>query len=181
MADRRQPNCARICQRARTLDVLAACLLVALISPWMGRKADEWGRRPVLMLGFASVPAHAALLAVFGNLYAVIGLEVLDGMGGAMYGVLQPLVAADITEGTNRYNLVLGVLGLFAGLGTSAGQYGGGWLATHFGSTVAFFVLAAVGGLAVLAVWLLLPETKPDLDTPKREQPSGAAQGAAPA
>ncbi len=160
----------RLGQRIATQNtnyVLAACLLVAqamvaLISPWMGRKADEWGRRPVLMLGFASVPAHAALLAVFGNLYAVIGLEVLDGMGGAMYGVLQPLVAADITHGTNRYNLVLGVLGLFAGLGTSAGQYGGGWMATHLGSAAAFAVLAGVGALAVVAVWLLLPETRTD-------------------
>jgi MFS family permease len=167
-------------------EVLAACLLlaqamVALISPWMGRKADDWGRRRVLMLGFAAVPVHAALLAVFGNLYAVIGLEVFDGMGGAMYGVLQPLVAADITKGTNRYNLVLGVLGLFAGLGTSAGQYGGGWLATHFGFSVAFAVLAAIGALAVLLVWLLLPETKPDDGSPKQEKPDGVAQVAAPA
>ena len=169
-----------------TNECIAACLLVAqamvaLISPWMGRKADEWGRRRVLMLGFASVPVHAILLAIFGNLYVVIGLEVLDGMGGAMYGVLQPLVAADITNGTNRYNLVLGVLGLAAGLGTSAGQYGGGFLATHLGYFAAFAILAGVGALAVVAVWLLLPETKDDESAPKRERQAETGKDRAPA
>jgi MFS family permease len=146
--------------------VLAACLLVAqlmvaLIAPLMGRLAESWGRRRVLLIGFATVPLHAALLGLFGtSVIAVVALELLDGMGGAMYGVLQPLVAADITKGTNRFNLSLGVLGLAAALGASAGSWGAGLIATHFGFLAAFGAMTVVGILATLAVWRLLSETK---------------------
>ena len=155
--------------------VLAACLLVsqsmvALIAPWMGRRADAWGRRPVLLLGFAAVPLHAVLLALFGGAYAIIGAQVLDGMGGAMFGVLQPLVAADITKGTNRFNLSLGVLGLSAGLGATLGSVVGGRIATTLGDQAAFFALAAAGVAAVLAVWWLMPETRAKNSDPSRER-----------
>jgi MFS family permease len=168
---------------AGTNTVLAACLLVAqltvaVIGPWMGRKADEWGRKKVLLLGFCAVPLHALLLGLFGHwIVAVVALELLDGMGGAMYGVLQPLVASDITKGTNRFNLVLGVLGLAAALGGSLGTWGGGWVATHIGFFAAFMAMAGVGVLAVLAVWLLLPDTKGHSHTerPRRGQPQAAA------
>ncbi len=145
--------------------VLAGCLLVsqamvALISPWMGHQSDNWGRRPVLLLGFAAVPLHALVLALVSSDYAVIAAQLLDGMGGAMFGVLQPLVAADITKGTNRFNLSLGVLGLAAGLGATLSNVVGGRIASSLGDTWAFVALAATGAVAVLAVWLLMPETR---------------------
>jgi MFS family permease len=145
--------------------VLAGCLIVsqtmvALISPFMGRKADAWGRRPVLLIGFAAVPLHAALLAVSGGAYWIIALQILDGMGGAMFGVLQPLIAADVTHGTNRFNLTIGVLGLAGGLGATLSGVVGGGIATEFGYTSGFLVLAATGVAAVLAVALLMPETR---------------------
>ena len=159
--------------------VLAGCLLVsqamvALISPWMGRQADRWGRRPVLLLGFAAVPLHAAALALAGGAYWVIAAQLLDGMGGAMFGVLQPLVAADITRGTNRFNLSLGVLGLAAGLGATLSNIVGGRLASGFGYTAGFAALAAAGLAAVAAVWLLMPETRPQASGPARSTPDRA-------
>jgi MFS family permease len=145
--------------------VLAGCLIVsqtmvALISPFMGRKADAWGRRPVLLIGFAAVPLHAALLAVSGGAYWIIALQILDGMGGAMFGVLQPLIAADVTHGTNRFNLSVGVLGLAAGLGATLSGVVAGSIATTFGYTSGFVALAVTGVAAVLAVALLMPETR---------------------
>jgi MFS family permease len=145
--------------------VLAGCLLlsqatVALISPLLGRKADEWGRRPVLLIGFACVPLHAGLLALVVHPYGVIGLQILDGMGAAMFGVLQPLVAADVTRGTNRFNLCVGVLGLAAGIGATLSSFIGGHIATSFGDHVAFLALAGAGLMGFIAVLMLMPETR---------------------
>jgi MFS family permease len=145
--------------------ILAGCLVVsqatvALISPWVGRRADAWGRRPVLLIGFMAVPLHAALLAMFGGPYWIIALQLLDGMGGAMFGVLQPLVAADVAHGTNRFNLIMGVLGLAVGLGATFGSVLGGNIATKFGDNAGFVFLAVIGVAAVLVVWLFLPETR---------------------
>jgi MFS family permease len=48
--------------------VIAACIIVpqfivAGLSPWVGRQAQNWGRRPVLILGFAALPLRALLFA----------------------------------------------------------------------------------------------------------------------
>ena len=146
-------------------EVLAACLVVAqamtaLLAPWLAGRAEEWGRRPVLLLGFATVPLHAGVLALVASTPAVIAAQVFDGIGAAMFGTLQPLVAADITRGTNRYNLTLGVLGLAAGLGGTLSNTIGGRIATSFGDRLGFLALAATGCVAFAAVALLMPETR---------------------
>jgi MFS family permease len=134
--------------------------IVALISPWVGRMADRFGRRRVLLLGFIALPLRATLLGLFAQPPCVIAAQALDGAGGAMFGVLQPLVAADLTRGTNRFNLTLGVIGLATGLGGMLSSLGGGWVAQHFGARYGFAALGAVGLLAVATVALLMPETR---------------------
>ena len=94
-------------------------------------------------------------------------------MGGALFGVLQPLVAADVTQGTNRFNLSLGVLGLAAGLGATLSATLGGRIAAAFGPGAALWALAGTGLLAVLAVLFLMPETRvaPEEATQDRRDP----------
>src|SRR4029077_6895551 len=41
--------------------IIAACIvgpqmITALLSPWAGRAAQAWGRRPILLLGFSALP-----------------------------------------------------------------------------------------------------------------------------
>src|SRR6185437_4716604 len=48
--------------------LIAACIVVpqivvAAFSPWVGRKAQQWGRRPLLVLGFAALPIRGVLFA----------------------------------------------------------------------------------------------------------------------
>jgi len=145
--------------------ILAACLIVAqvvtaVVAPFFGRKAEQWGRRPVLLLGFAAVPLHAGLLAVSGGAWAVIALELLDGMGAAMFGTLQPLVARDLSRDGSHFNLSLGVLGLAAGLGGTLSNTLGGRIASAYGDRVGFLALAATGAVAVAAIACLMPETR---------------------
>jgi MFS family permease len=145
--------------------ILAACLIisqstVALISPYVGHLSEAWGRRPVLLIGFAAVPLHAGLLALAGGPAWIIGLQVLDGVGGAMFGVMQPLIAADVTHGTNRLNLCMGVLGLAAALGAATSSAVTGAIATKFGDAAGFLTLAGAGLAALLAVLFLMPETR---------------------
>ena len=45
--------------------IIAACivvpqLIVAALSPWVGAKAQIWGRRPLLLIGFAALPIRGA-------------------------------------------------------------------------------------------------------------------------
>ena len=50
--------------------LIAACivvpqLVVALFSPWVGKKAEQRGRKPLLFIGLAALPALAAITVAF--------------------------------------------------------------------------------------------------------------------
>jgi len=148
--------------------VIAACVvapqaIVAGVSPMVGRLAESLGRRPVLMFGFAALPVRGMLLsltAVPGMQPAfVVLVQALDGVSAAVFGVMLPLVAADLTRGTRRFNLCMGLLGLAVGAGATLSTTIAGLVADRFGNDEALLVLAAVGAAAVLGL-LALPETR---------------------
>jgi MFS family permease len=146
--------------------VIAACIvvpqiIVAAMSPWVGRASQRWGRRPILVLGFAALPIRALLFAVTSSSpYLLVPVQAFDGLSAAVFGVMLPLIAADVAGGKGRYNLCIGFFGLAAGIGATLSTTLAGFAADRFGSTMAFFGLAAVGALAVLMVWLAMPETR---------------------
>ncbi len=145
--------------------VIAACIIVpqaivAMLSPWVGRSAQRWGRRPILLLGFSALPIRALLFAGVGSPYLLVPVQMLDGLSAAVFGVMLPLIAADVAGGKGRYNLCIGLFGLAAGIGATLSTALAGFAADHFGNAISFFGLAAAGALAVLLVWLAMPETR---------------------
>ena len=136
--------------------LIAACIVlpqavVALASPWIGRTADRRGPRLVLALGFAALPIRALLLAATDDPVLLVAVQALDGVSAAMFGVMLPLVAANLTVGTERFNLCMGVLGLAAAGGATLSTLLAGLIADHFGTTAAFLILACCGVMAALA------------------------------
>ena len=73
--------------------IIAPQLVVAAISPKVGELAQDWGRRPLLLIGFAVLPLRGALLAWTSDPYMIVAVQALDGMSGAVLGVLVPLDA----------------------------------------------------------------------------------------
>jgi MFS family permease len=145
--------------------VIAACIIVpqaivALLSPWVGRTAQSWGRRPILLLGFSALPIRALLFAGVSSPYLLVPVQMLDGISAAVFGVMLPLIAADVAGGKGRYNLCIGLFGLAAGIGATLSTSLAGFIADRFGNAVSFFGLAGAGALAVLLVWAAMPETR---------------------
>ncbi len=128
--------------------IIAACILVpqavvALLSPWVGLTAKRLGRRPMLLLGWASLPLRGVLLAVLPNPYLLVAVQAISGVSGAVFGVMVPVIADDVTLGARRFNLCIGIFGL---AGTA-------------GDAVAFLGLAVAGLAGTAVVWLAMPET----------------------
>lgn len=142
--------------------IVAPQLLVAVSSPWVGHQAQRWGRRPLLVLGFAALPIRAALVATTADPYLLVAVQALDGISAAVLGVLVPLVIADTTRGTGHFNLAQGVVGCAVGIGASLSTTLAGYLTDRFGSQTAFLGLASVATLGLAVVVLLMPETKPE-------------------
>jgi MFS family permease len=146
--------------------LIAACivvpqLVVAALSPWVGRQAESWGRRPLLLLGFAALPVRGILFAVVQDPTLLVAVQLLDGLTASVFGVMVPLIVADLTRGTGHFNLGQGIVGTTTGIGASLSTTFAGYTSDHFGSEFAFLGLASVAALGLAAVWFLLPETRP--------------------
>jgi MFS family permease len=157
--------------------VIAACIivpqfLVAAMSPWVGRQAQRWGRRPVLILGFAALPLRALLFAGVSSPYLLVPVQMLDGISAAVFGVMLPLIAADVAGGKGHYNLTIGFFGLAAGIGATLSTAAAGFAADRFGTAMSFFGLAGAGALAVALVWFAMPETREAAANPEVEKPA---------
>jgi predicted MFS family arabinose efflux permease len=146
--------------------LIAACivgpqLLVAIFSPWVGRTAQAWGRRPLLLAAFASLPLRGLLFATVANPYLLVTAQLLDGISAAVLAVMVPLVIADITRGTGHFNLGQGIVGTTVGIGASVSTTYAGYLSDRFGSPTAFLGLTVVAISGFFALWALMPETRP--------------------
>src|SRR5262249_28082131 len=146
--------------------MIAACIVlpqivVAVLSPHVGRFAEARGRRLAMLLGFAVLPLRALLFLVITNPFAIGLVQRLDGLPRAPSGLMGPLVSSDVAGRSGHFNLSLGMIGLAIGLGGTLGTPLAGWLADGYGGAAAFAGLASIGFLAVLLVWGAMPETRP--------------------
>ena len=71
-----------------------------------------------------------------------------------------PLIAADLTRNTGRFNLCMGVIGLAVFIGASLSTALAGWIADSAGDSAAFVALAAAGLIGTALVWFGIPETR---------------------
>src|ERR1700733_10667734 len=128
--------------------LVAACIvlpqiIVALTSPAVGRLAERRGRRIVLIIGFCMLPLRGLIFAVSTNPTLVVAVQALDGVGGACFGIMVPLIVSDVAARSGHFNLSLGFVGFAIGIGATLSTPAAGWLADHFGMRPAFFFLPA--------------------------------------
>jgi MFS family permease len=146
--------------------IVAACvvvpqLVVVGMAPWVGRRAQSFGRRPLMLLCFGALIVRALLFAFVIDPFGVVAIQVLDGISAAIIGVMFPLVVADITRDTGRFSLGLGIVGSAVGVGAASSTILAGYLFDHFGRGPTFFTLAAVAAVGAMLVLVLMAETRP--------------------
>ena len=63
----------------------------------------------------------------------MVAIQALDGISAMVFGLMLPLIAADLTRRTGFLNLAIGSLGLAAGLGAMFSTTAAGWIADRSG------------------------------------------------
>lgn len=150
---------------------MSACIIVTQFiimcsAAAIGRWANKYGRKPLLLLGFGVLPVRAFLYTVVHRKAGLVSVQLLDGVANAIFGVVSVLVIADRTHGTGRFNLVGGALATAVGLGAALSTTFGGKLIQHGSYATSFLALGGVATLAVALLWVAMPETlRNDLST----------------
>jgi predicted MFS family arabinose efflux permease len=142
----------------------SACIVAAQVvmvpMAWLGgSKADVWGRKPLLILGFVILPVRGVLYTLSNDPYWLVAVQMLDGIGAGIFGALFPVIVKDLTQGTGRFNVSLGALSTVFGLGAALSNSLAGFVVQQAGYNAAFLTLAGVAAVALALLWLAMPET----------------------
>ncbi|MGA9454406.1 MAG: MFS transporter, partial [Pseudolabrys sp.] len=145
--------------------VLSICILVpqfvvVAIAPWIGVRAQSWGRRPLLLLTYVALSARGAIFAVTSDPYLLVAAQLLDGISAASLGVLVPLIIADVTRGSGHFNFAQGLIGAAVGIGASFSTTLAGFIADTSGAPITFLLLSCVGVMGLVFVFAVVPETR---------------------
>ena len=148
----------------RSMLFMSACVVttqvvITAIASWSGRSAAARGRRPLLLLAFGVLPIRGFLYTLTTNTALLIGIQVLDGIGAGIFGVVSVLVISDLTRGTGRFNLTLGAITTAIGIGASCSQFIAGSIAEHVGFRAAFLFLSVAAVAAFAIFYCFMPET----------------------
>jgi MFS family permease len=141
--------------------VVAAQLVMMPMAMLAGAKADGWGRKALLLAGFAILPIRGVLYTVSNDMAWLVGVQLLDGVGAGLFGALLPLIVHDLTKGTGRFNVSLGAVSTAFGAGAALSPSLAGFVVEGAGYGAAFLTLAAIAALAFLVLLMLMPETGP--------------------
>jgi MFS family permease len=140
--------------------VVTTQVVVTLLASWSSIKAQQWGRKPLLQIAFGVLPVRGVLYTLTSAAPSLVAIQILDGIGAAIFGVVSVLVIADLTHGTGRFNLTLGAVTTAVGIGAALSQSIAGGIVHRFGYHWGFLFLAAVAAIAFSLLWLAMPETR---------------------
>ncbi len=144
--------------------IIAAQVVMVPVALLASRFADSWGRKPVFLIGFGILPVRGLLYCLGVNPYYLVAVQLLDGIGAGIFGVVTVLVVADLTRGTGRFNFTQGALATATGLGAGLSNLLAGFVVRSSGFNAGFLALSAIAGFGLLFFGLAMPETRPEAE-----------------
>jgi MFS family permease len=154
--------------------MVAEAVMVGVAS-YTGGLADRIGRKPLFLIAFAALVLRNALTVVSHDRYYLIGLQALDGVAAAIYGVLLTLITADLARGTGRFNFLGSTVQSAMGLGGFLSNMAFGFVAKSMGFNAAFWGLAGVAAAGGVFFQARMPETRPEPEEAHTDDQSTAA------
>jgi MFS family permease len=145
--------------------IIAAQLVMVAVAATVGHAMRKGvGRKKIFLVALAVLPVRGVLFATTSSPYAVVAIQLLDGVAAGIFGVIAVVIASDLMRGTGRFNLAQGLVALAVGIGAAMSNVTGGYVVEKFGFITGFLTLAAISALALLFFAVFMPETRPDED-----------------
>jgi len=144
---------------------ISACIIAAqaIMIPTAilsGKLAQDWGRKPVFLIAMAVLPVRGFLYTFSNSPFWVVPVQLLDGIGAGIFGVLASVIVADLTKGTGRYNLTRGLIITAQGIGAALSNVLAGSIVQAAGYNAGFISLAIIALVGLIICYFGLPETR---------------------
>src|SRR5262249_33237859 len=123
--------------------------------------SDKFGRRPVLLAGLALMVAASIACMLAQNLPQLIAARFLQALGGATGMVVSRAIIRDLYERDRISSMISLVIAVMM-IAQMLSPLTGGLIETAFGWRAIFYVITAASLAPVVAIALLLPETRRD-------------------
>jgi hypothetical protein len=136
-----------------------------------GDYSGKWGRKSLFLIGLFSVPVRCFILYILTGIknaqeetsvflsVVILSTQILDGVGAGVFGTMYILVTSDISGGTGRFSLTLGLTTAAMSIGGTVSGYLGQALAQDRGYQAAFMILGIMALVPALAYLVFMPET----------------------
>jgi len=128
-----------------------------LFSPMWGGLSDRFGRKPILMLGVLGNGISMLALGLSTSMWMLFAAR---GLAGVLSSATLPTAMAYISDSTDEKSRGggMGVIGAAMGLGMVLGP-GIGGIMSGISLQAPFYFAAVLSLVAMIAVWLFLPES----------------------
>jgi MFS family permease len=142
--------------------IVLAQFTMALATIEAGRLTNiGFGRKPLFMLGLITLPIRCALIIWLKDAHEGLLLltQILDGIGAGLCGLIHPYLVADISFGTGRFNVVMGLTASFFGLGATLSNFLGQLMVEKYGHVASLIGSLILSILPVFIFGCCMPET----------------------
>lgn len=162
------------------LCIIVAQVFMVLSAKICGTYSGTYGRKGIFLIGLFSVPVRCLILVLLLRLrgdeaasnlmqFFILSTQILDGAGAGIFGTMYILVTSDISGGTGRFSLTLGLTTAAMSIGGTVSGYLGEALAQDLGYEKAFFILMFMSLLPASLYLFCMPETLPAISKPGAE------------
>ncbi len=132
--------------------VTGAFTIVPLgLRPYVGRWSDRGGRKRLIRIGLVIMALSLAPMAVSEEIYALLALRVVQGIGVSMVPTSAAALIAAIVPPPRRGE-GMGFFGMAAGTAQMIGPIAGAWFASQWGFGAVFVIAGATAAAALLSI-----------------------------
>ncbi len=149
--------------------IVAAQIVMVPMAMLVGAKADEWGHKRFFLAALLVLPVRGALYTLSDHPVWLVGVQLLDGIGAGIFGAIFPVIVADVTRNTGRFNVAQGAITTAQGIGAALSTTVAGLMVVEAGYSAAFLTLGAIAGVGAAVWFLALPDMRNDLGRSRRD------------
>jgi MFS family permease len=153
------------------LCIIIAQIFMVMSASICGKYSGVYGRKGIFLAGLLSVPIRCALITFLvtmkgdnndGGLFIdilLLSTQILDGVGAGIWGTMYVLVTSDISGGTGRFSMTLGLTTAAMSIGGTVSGYLGQAMAQDIGYRQAFVILGFMALVPASLYFFCMPET----------------------